>query len=91
MLKKLLDKGLLKDAGNILQILKDNKGRFSSKRTVAGVIAGTGAAVVAGLDIATITVGQSLLVLGCFAIAGAILVFAPVVEKHTKDEYPTEN
>lgn len=91
MIKNLFKKGILKDAGNILQTLKDNKGRFSSKRTVAGVIAGTGAAVVTGLDVATITVGQSLLVIGSFAIAGAILVFAPVVEKHTKDEYPTEN
>jgi hypothetical protein len=89
MLKKLfLDKGILKDAGNILQILKDNKGRFSSKRTVAGVIATTGAAIAAGLDMSTLTVGQALLVLGCFAVAGAILIFAPVVEKHTKDEYP---
>lgn len=92
MLKKfLLDKGILKDAGNILQILKDNKGRFSSKRTVAGVIAGTGAAIVAGLNVETITTAQALLVIGCFAVAGAILVFAPVVEKHTTDQYPTEN
>jgi phage shock protein PspC (stress-responsive transcriptional regulator) len=90
MLKKLFTKGVLKDAGNILQALKDNKGRFSSKRTVAGVIAGTGAAVVTGLDISTITVAQALLVLGSFAIAGLILILSPVVEKQTQDEYPTE-
>lgn len=90
MLKGLLKKGLLKDAGNILQILKDNKGRFSSKRTVAGVIATTGAAIAGSLDIEIVTVPQAALILGCFVVAGAILVFAPVVEKHTSDQYPAE-
>jgi hypothetical protein len=89
MLKGLLQKGLLKDAGNILQILKDNKGRFSSKRTVAGVIATTGAAVVSSLNIELVTVPQAALALGCFLIAGSILIFAPIVEKQAKDEYPT--
>ena len=82
MLKGLLKKGLLKDAGNILQIFKDNKGRFSSKRTVAGAIAGI--AVASFSSSGTITWQEIIL---C-ALAAVIVVLSPVVDAKSKDEYP---
>lgn len=84
MFKNLFKGRLLKDVGNILQIFKDNKGRFSSKRTVAGVIVG-----IAATDATNI--GELKLIhLGMCAVAAAILILSPVVEKHTEDNYPEE-
>lgn len=82
MLKKLLDKGLLKDAGNILQIFKDNKGRFSSKRTIAGAIVALAAA-----DIANTGKLDWIHVILC-AVAASIVLFAPALESKTTDQYP---
>lgn len=82
MLKNLFKKGTLKDVGNILQIFKDNKGRFSSKRTVAGAIV-----AIAAAD-ASASGSLSWLHLAMCAVAGAILILSPVVEQYTKDEYP---
>ncbi|WP_421977832.1 hypothetical protein [Roseivirga seohaensis] len=84
MLKGLFQKGALKDLGNVLQIFKDNKGRFSSKRTVAGAIV-----AIAAADATAI--GQlNWLHLAMCAVAGAILILAPVVEQYTDDQYPEE-
>lgn len=82
MLKDLFKRGAIKDIGNILQIFKDNKGRFSSKRTVAGAIVAIAAADASALG------ELNWLHLAMCAVAGAILVLSPVVEAHTKDDYP---
>lgn len=82
MLKKLFQKGALKDLGNVLQIFKDNKGRFSSKRTVAGAIVAMAAAD------ATAIGSLSWIHLAMCAVAAAILVLSPIVEKQTDDQYP---
>lgn len=87
MLKKLFEKGLTKDVGNILEIFKDNKGRFSAKRTVAGVIATAGVTVLTTSE--SLGSGEVALVITCFVISGLIVVFAPVTEAKTKDEYPS--
>lgn len=82
MLKNLFKKGAIKDVGNLLQIFKDNKGRFSSKRTVSGAIV-----AIAATDAST--QGKlTWLHLGMCAVAGAILVLSPVVEQFTEDQYP---
>lgn len=82
MLKDLFKKGAIKDVGNILQIFKDNKGRFSSKRTVAGAIVAIAAADASAQGTLT------WLHVAMCAVAGAILIMAPVVEQFTQDEYP---
>jgi len=84
MLKNIFSKGALKDVGNILQVLKDNKGRFSSKRTVAGVIV-----AIAATDVAN--GGELGWVHAAFcAIAAVIVVLAPVTEASNSDEYSEE-
>ena len=70
--------------GNILQIFKDNKGRFSSKRTVAGAIV-----AIATTDAVNRGEIMVLHVIMC-AIAGAIVLFAPALDAKSKDEYPKE-
>lgn len=82
MIGKLLSKGLLKDVGNVLQVLKDNKGRFSSKRTVAGAIIGIAAS---DFGIRGELHWMQLVLCG---IAAIIVVLAPKLEKEVKDEYP---
>lgn len=84
MLKKLLTGGLFKDLGNVLQVFKDNKGRFSSKRTVAGAII-----AIAASDFAArgeLTWMQIVMA----AIGAAIVILSPALEKDVKDEYPKE-
>lgn len=88
MLKKLLSGAVLKDVGNILQVLKDNKGRFSSKRTVAGALVVAGMTFIKKLDPASITVVQIALPAVCFIVAGAIVLFAPAMESKSEDKYP---
>lgn len=84
MLKKLLSGNFIKDLGNLLQVFKDNKGRFSSKRTVAGAII-----AIAASDFAT---RQELtwLQIVMAGIGAAIVIFAPMLEKDVKDEYPKD-
>lgn len=82
MLKNLLSGGLFKDLGNILQVFKDNKGRFSSKRTVAGAII-----AIAASDFAA--KGElSWMQIILAGIGAAIVIFAPMLEKDVHDEYP---
>ena len=88
ILGTILNGSLIKDLGNITQIFKDNKGRFSSKRTVAGALVAAGIAFASELDPINITLLQVVLPSVCFITAGAIVLFAPTVEKFTKDEYP---
>lgn len=81
LLNNILGGSLIKDLGNVLQIFKDNKGRFSSKRTVAGVIVAMAATDASNK-------GQlEWMHLAMCGVAAAIIILAPVVEKHTKDEY----
>ena len=84
MLKNIFSKGALKDVGNIFQVLKDNKGRFSSKRTVAGVIV-----AIAAADVTNGAEAGWVHVAFC-AIAAAIVVLAPVTEAVNSDEYSEE-
>lgn len=84
MFKGLFKTGFLKDLTKVLEIFKDNKGRFSSKRTVAGVIVTIIATDATNLgEIKWIHVVMA-------TIAASILILSPIVEKYNKDEYPEE-